>query len=40
MEPVYTVTDKTLPQYCGSTISVSADKKYFAVGRMWFNFIG
>lgn len=32
MEAVYTVTDKTLPQYCGSTISVSSDKKYFAVG--------
>lgn len=32
MEAVYTVSDKTLDQYCGSTISVSSDKKYFAVG--------
>ena len=32
MEAVYTLTDKNLEQYCGSTISVSSDKKYFAVG--------
>ena len=32
MESVYTVSDKTLPQYCESSISVSSDKKYFAVG--------
>lgn len=32
MQPVYTVNDKTLPQYCESSISISPDKKYFAVG--------
>lgn len=32
METVYTVTDKTVKQYCGSSISVSSDKKYFTVG--------
>jgi WD40 repeat protein len=32
METVYTITDEVLPQYCESSISVSSDKKYFAVG--------
>lgn len=34
METVYTITDKTLPQYCESSLSVSSDKKYFSVGSV------
>lgn len=32
MDTVYTVGEKTLSQYCESSISVSSDKKYFAIG--------
>lgn len=32
METIYTLNDQLLPQYCESSISVSSDKKYFAVG--------
>ena len=31
-EPIYTVGDKVLEQACVSSISISSDKKYFAVG--------
>ena len=29
---IYTVNDSKIPQFCESQISVSTDKKYFAVG--------
>jgi hypothetical protein len=32
MSPIYTVNDEVLPHYCESSISVSSDKKYIAVG--------
>ena len=32
MDTIYTINDTTIPQYCDSSISVSSDKKYFAVG--------
>ena len=31
-QAIYTVNDSKIPQYCESQISVSTDKKYFAVG--------
>ena len=31
-QPIYTVTDKVLNQHCESSIALSPDKKYFAVG--------
>ena len=29
---VYVINDRVIPQYCQSSISISSDKKYFAVG--------
>jgi WD40 repeat protein len=29
---VYVINDRIIPQYCQSSISISSDKKYFAVG--------
>ena len=31
-QPIYTITSSKIPQYCESSIAVSHDKKYFAVG--------
>ena len=31
-QPIYTINDSKIPQYCESSIAVSPDKKYFAVG--------
>jgi len=31
-QTIYTINDSKIPQYCESQISVSTDKKYFAVG--------
>ncbi len=31
-QPIYTINDSKIPQYCESAIAVSPDKKYFAVG--------
>ena len=31
-QAIYTVNDSKIPQFCESQISVSTDKKYFAVG--------
>lgn len=32
MNVVYSLDENIIPQYCESNISVSSDKKYFAVG--------
>jgi len=32
METIYTVNDNTLHQYCESSVSLSSDKKYIAIG--------
>ena len=32
MEVLYEINEGTLPNYCDSNISLSSDKKYFAVG--------
>jgi hypothetical protein len=31
-QPIYTINNSKIPQYCESSIAVSPDKKYFAVG--------
>ena len=31
-QPIYTITSNKIPQYCESSIALSPDKKYFAVG--------
>jgi len=31
-QPIYTINESKIPQYCESSIAVSPDKKYFAVG--------
>ena len=31
-KPIYTITSSKIPQYCESSIALSPDKKYFAVG--------
>jgi hypothetical protein len=31
-KPIYTINDSKIPQYCESSIAVSPDNKYFAVG--------
>ena len=31
-QPVYTITSSKIPQYCESSLAISPDKKYFAVG--------
>jgi hypothetical protein len=32
MQTLYTLSDNEIPQYCESSISLSSDKKYIAVG--------
>ena len=32
-KPIYTITSSKIPQYCESSIALSPDKKYFAVGN-------
>jgi WD40 repeat protein len=32
METIYTLNDENIPHYCESNLSVSTDKKYFAIG--------
>ena len=32
MEKIYSISDNVLPQYCESSLSLSSDKKYIAVG--------
>jgi hypothetical protein len=32
METVYVLNDEIIPHYCESNISISTDKKYFALG--------
>jgi hypothetical protein len=32
METIYSISDNVLPQYCESSLSLSSDKKYIAVG--------
>ena len=32
METIYSISDNVLPQYCDSSLSLSSDKKYIAVG--------
>ena len=31
-QPIYTITNNKIPQYCESSIAISPDNKYFAVG--------
>lgn len=32
MQTIYTLSDNVIPQYCESSISLSSDKKYIAIG--------
>jgi WD40 repeat protein len=32
MQPIYTIAEDKLSNYCESSISISTDKKYFSVG--------
>lgn len=34
MKTIYTITDKVFSQYCESTISLSSDQRYLAIGSV------
>lgn len=34
LKPIYTISEKVLNQYCESTISISPDQRYLAVGSV------